>query len=182
MTDFPYINRMVFMITPRCILYTKWLLHNLFPMSSGPMRISASDIKKIHEEISVVEDSGALIRRMFGEYNDDDYDISWEVDAAVDAFSIFSSKWAIEILATLYIAGDRRFNEMRKLLRGISSRTLSDKLTTCVENGLVDRVVEDGPPIRVVYRLTEHGREAGRLLSPLVAYMKLHQGRVVGSK
>ena len=182
MTDFPYINRMVFMITPRCILYTKWLLHNLFPMSSGPMRISASDIKKIHEEISVVEDSGALIRRMFGEYNDDDYDIGWEVDAAVDAFSIFSSKWAIEILATLYIAGDRRFNEMRKLLRGISSRTLSDKLTTCVENGLVDRVVEDGPPIRVVYRLTEHGREAGRLLSPLVAYMKLHQGRVVGPK
>ena len=92
------------MITPRCILYTKWLLHNLFPMSSGPMRISASDIKKIHEEISVVEDSGALIRRMFGEYNDDDYDISWEVDAAVDAFSIFSSKWAIEILATLYLS------------------------------------------------------------------------------
>ena len=182
MTDFPYINRRVFTITPRCILYTKWLLHNLFPMSSGPMRISASDIKKIHEEISVVEDSGALIRRMFGEYNDDDYDIGWEVDAAVDAFSIFSSKWAIEILATLYIAGDRRFNEMRKLLRGISSRTLSDKLTTCVENGLVDRVVEDGPPIRVVYRLTEHGREAGRLLSPLVAYMKLHQGRVVGPK
>ena len=114
------------MITPRCILYTKWLLHNLFLMSSGPMRISVSDIKKIREEISVVEDSGALIRRMFGEYNDDDYDIGWEVDAAVDAFSIFSSKWAIEILATLYIAGDRRFNEMRKLLRGISSRTLSD--------------------------------------------------------
>ena len=170
------------MITPRCILYTKWLLHNLLLMSSGPMRISVTDIKKIREEISVVEDSGALIRRMFGEYNDDDYDVGWEVDAAVDAFSIFSSKWAIEILATLYIAGDRRFNEMRKLLRGISSRTLSDKLTTCVQNGLVDRVVEDGPPIRVVYRLTEHGREAGRLLSPLVAYMKLHQGRVVGPK
>ena len=150
------------MITPRCILYTKWLLHNLLLMSSGPMRISVSDLKKIREEISVVEDSGALIRRMFGEYNDDDYDIVWEVDAAVDAFAIFSSKWAIEILATLYIAGDRHFNEMRKLLRGISSRTLSDKRTTCVENGLVDRVVEDGPPIRVVYRLTEPaGRPAG---------------------
>ena len=123
-----------------------------------------------------------MIRRSFGEYNDDDFDVGWEGDAAVDAFSIFSSKWTIEILATLYIAGDRRFNEMRRLLHGISSRTLSDKLTTCVQNGLVDRVVEDGPPIRVVYRLTEHGREAGRLLSPLVAYMKLHQGKVVGHK
>jgi DNA-binding HxlR family transcriptional regulator len=146
------------------------------------MRISSSDLKRIRGAISEVEDSGAMVRRLFGEYNDDDFDVGWEVDAAVDAFSIFSSKWTIEILATLYIAGDRRFNEMRKLLHGISSRTLSDKLTTCVQNGLVDRVVEDGPPIRVIYRLTEHGREAGRLLSPLVAYMKLHHGRVVGSK
>ncbi len=123
-----------------------------------------------------------MIRRSFESYYDDDFDVSWEVDAAVDAFSIFSSKWTIEILATLYIAGDRRFNEMRGLLRGISSRTLSDKLKTCVQNGLVDRVVEDGPPIRVIYRLTDHGREAGRLLSPLVAYMKLHQGHVAGPK
>ena len=170
------------MITPRCILYTKWPQHNLFQMSLGPMRISSSDLKRIRGAISEVEDSGAMVRRLFGEYNNDDFDVGWEVDAAVDAFSIFSSKWTIEILATLYIAGDRRFNEMRKLLHGISSRTLSDKLTTCVQNGLVDRVVEDGPPIRVIYRLTEHGREAGRLLSPLVAYMKLHHGRVVGSK
>ncbi len=151
-------------------------------MGSDSMRISARDLKKIKEALEEVEENGAMIRRIFGEYNDDEFDISWEVDSAVDAFSIFSSKWAIEILATLYIAGDRRFNEMRKLLRGISSRTLSDKLTTCVENGLVDRIVEDGPPIRVIYRLTEHGREAGRLLSPLVAYMKFHQSRVVGPK
>jgi len=151
-------------------------------MTSDAMRITSRDLKKIKDALDEVEDNGAMIRRVFGEYNDDEFDISWEVDSAVDAFSIFSSRWAIEILATLYIAGDRRFNEMRKLLRGISSRTLSDKLTTCVQNGLVDRIVEDGPPIRVIYRLTEHGREAGRLLSPLVAYMKLHQGRVVGTK
>ena len=151
-------------------------------MTSEAMRITARDLKKIENSLDEVEDNGALIRRIFGEYNDNEFDVSWEVDSAVEAFSIFSSRWAIEILATLYIAGDRRFNEMRKLLRGISSRTLSDKLTTCVENGLVDRIVEDGPPIRVIYRLTEHGREAGRLLSPLVAYMKLHQGRVVGPK
>ena len=151
-------------------------------MTSEAMRITARDLKKIENSLDEVEDNGAMIRRIFGEYNDNEFDVSWEVDSAVEAFSIFSSRWAIEILATLYIAGDRRFNEMRKLLRGISSRTLSDKLTTCVENGLVDRIVEDGPPIRVIYRLTEHGSEAGRLLSPLVAYMKLHQGRVVGPK
>ena len=151
-------------------------------MVSDAMKITARDMKSIKQALEEVEDNGAMIRRIFGEYNDDEFDVSWEVDSAVDAFSIFSSRWAIEILATLYIAGDRRFNEMRRLLRGISSRTLSDKLTTCVQNELVARIVEDGPPIRVIYRLTEHGREAGRLLSPLVAYMKIHQGRVVGPK
>jgi DNA-binding HxlR family transcriptional regulator len=151
-------------------------------MALVPLRISASDLKGIKQAISEVEENGGMIRRSFESYYDDDFGVGWEVDAAVDAFSIFSSKWTIEILATLYIAGDRRFNEMRALLRGISSRTLSDKLKTCVQNGLVDRVVEDGPPIRVIYRLTDHGREAGRLLSPLVAYMKLHQGHVAGPK
>ena len=131
-------------------------------MVSDAMKITARDLKNIEQALEEVEDNGAMIRRIFGEYNDDEFDVSWEVDSAVDAFSIFRSRWAIEILATLYIAGDRRFNEMRRLLRGISSRTLSDKLTTCVQNGLVSRIVEDGPPIRVIYRLTStDARRAG---------------------
>jgi len=143
------------------------------------MAISDEDYKRVETAISEVKENGVDIRSIFESYYDNEnFDIDWEVDAAVDAFSIFSSRWTIEILATLYIAGERRFNEMRKLLRGISSRTLSDKLTKCAESGLIDRIVEDGPPIRVKYRLTDHGRDAGRLLSPLVAYMKIRQGRV----
>tara|TARA_B100000029_G_scaffold255188_1_gene251931 strand:- start:28 stop:471 length:444 start_codon:yes stop_codon:yes gene_type:complete len=143
------------------------------------MAVSDEDFKKVEAAINDVRDEGKTIRSVFEGYYDEEIDINWEVDAAVDAFSIFSSRWTIEILATLYIAGERRFNEMRKLLRGISSRTLSDKLTKCTETGLVERIVEDGPPIRVTYRLTEHGRDAGRLLGPLVAYMKIKQGRVI---
>jgi DNA-binding HxlR family transcriptional regulator len=148
-------------------------------MSKQPMAVSDEDFKKVEASIDDVVEEGKNIRTIFENYYDEEVDISWEVDASVDAFSIFSSRWTIEILATLYIAGERRFNEMRKLLRGISSRTLSDKLTKCTETGLVERIVEDGPPIRVTYRLTDHGRQAGRLLSPLVAYMKISQGRVI---
>ncbi len=143
------------------------------------MVISDEDFKKVEAAITNVKEDGIEIRSVFESYYDESFDIDWEVDAAVEAFSIFSSRWTIEILATLYIAGERRFNEMRKLLRGISSRTLSDKLTKCAESGLVERIVEDGPPIRVKYRLTDHGRDAGRLLGPLVAYMKVKQGRVI---
>ncbi len=148
-------------------------------MSKQPMAISDEDFKKVDEAIEAVKEDGKNIRSIFESYYDEKVDIDWEVDAAVDAFSIFSSRWTVEILATLYIAGDRRFNELRKLLRGISSRTLSDKLTSCTESGLVDRVVETESPVRVTYSLTSHGRDCGRLLGPLVAYMKIHQNRVI---
>ena len=143
------------------------------------MAISDEDFKKVNEAIEAVKEDGKNIRSIFESYYDENVDIDWEVDAAVDAFSIFSSRWTVEILATLYIAGDRRFNELRKLLRGISSRTLSDKLSSCTESGLVDRVVETTSPVRVTYSLTDHGRDCGRLLGPLVAYMKIKQQRVI---
>ena len=144
-----------------------------------PMSVSPEDFKKLELSINDVKENGSEIRSIFENYYDEEIDIDWEVDAAVEAFSILSSRWTIEILATLYIIGESRFNQLRTLLRGISSRTLSDKLTKCTENGLVERLVEDGPPIRVKYRLTDHGRNAGKLLSPLVAYMKIKHGRVL---
>ena len=142
------------------------------------MILTPDNLKEIESSIVTSEGMGARIRQILGEYHGGDFDVAWEVDAAVEALDVFTSRWTIEILATLYIAGDRRFNELRKLLVGISSRTLSDKLRKCTENGLLDRIVMDGPPIRVTYRLTDHGQRAGRLLGPLVAYMKLHKGSV----
>ena len=62
------------------------------------------------------------------------------------------------------------------LLSGISSRTLSDKLRFLVEENLVIRQVDDGPPVRVDYILSEHGVTCGRLLSPLVAHLKICNG------
>jgi|TARA_B110000263_G_scaffold53343_1_gene44798 DNA-binding HxlR family transcriptional regulator len=144
------------------------------------MVLTNSDFKKITTALDEVQDNGRNIRQIFqGYYEEGEEDMSWEVDAAVVSFSMFSSRWTTEILSALYIAGDKRFNQLRTLLRGISSRTLSDKLTACVENGLVERIVDDGPPIRVMYRLTSHGRNCGRLLGPLVAYMKIHNDLVV---
>lgn len=149
-------------------------------MTREKMVLTNSDFKKVTTALDEVQDNGRKIRQIFqGYYEEGEEDVSWEVDAAVVSFSMFSSRWTTEILSALYIAGDKRFNQLRTLLRGISSRTLSDKLTACVENGLVERIVDDGPPIRVMYRLTSHGRNCGRLLGPLVAYMKIHNDLVV---
>ena len=112
-------------------------------------------------------DLGKEIRTLFSKYHDEEFGISWEVDSAVDAFSVFSSRWTTEILATLYIAGDRRFNEMRSLLRGISSRTLSDKLTTCVGFGLVGACWRWRGSLRMSF-LFRLGRVVGRRMACLM--------------
>ncbi|MEC9118033.1 MAG: helix-turn-helix domain-containing protein [Candidatus Thermoplasmatota archaeon] len=146
-------------------------------MVNPPMKISKQDLMSINQSIDTVHEMGAQIRKSLQEYSDDHtHDTAWEVQAGVEALEVFGSRWTIEILAALYVAGERRFNELRHLLNGISSRTLSDKLRKCTESELIERIVEDGPPIRVSYRLTEHGMICGRLLGPLVAYMKIRNG------
>ena len=150
-------------------------------MPDPPMVLTADELEEIQNAITATEGMGTQIRTLLGEHGDDTtHGVNWEVEAAGEALEVFASRWTIEILATLYIAGERRFNELRRLLIGISSRTLSDKLTVLREAGLINRMVVDGPPVRVTYCLTAHGRRAGRLLSPLVAYMKIHHGSVTG--
>ena len=150
-------------------------------MPDPPMILTADELEDIQNAITATEGKGTQIRTLLEGHADDAiHDVNWEVEAAVEALEVFASRWTIEILAALYIAGERRFNELRRLLIGISSRTLSDKLTVLREAGLINRMVVEGPPVRVTYCLTAHGSRAGRLLSPLVAYMKIHHGSVTG--
>ena len=148
-------------------------------MPKPAQQISKESFTLINNKIEDTIENGISIRTALADYsNSEAYDISWEVQAAVEALQVFGSRWTIEILSTLYIAGPRRFNEMKSLLEGISSRTLSDKLTLLAEEGLIIRTVDEGPPVRVAYALSEHGIACGRLLSPLVAHLKIRSGSV----
>ena len=74
-------------------------------MPGEPLRLTKRDIRKVEKQVDEVMLLGKEIRTLFSKYNDEEFDIGWEVDSAVDAFSVFSSRWTTEILATLYIAG-----------------------------------------------------------------------------
>ncbi|MDP6869577.1 MAG: helix-turn-helix domain-containing protein [Candidatus Poseidoniaceae archaeon] len=148
-------------------------------MPEPPLKLPTEALDNIEVRISNTISNGKEIRELFARHSDNDtWNSDWEVEAAVEALHVFGSRWTIEILATLYIAGSRRFNQLKTLLSGISSRTLSDKLRFLTDEGLVIRQVDDGPPIRVDYILSEHGITCGRLLSPLVAHLKIHLGSV----
>ena len=148
-------------------------------MPDPALKLPSSVLGEIESHIAGTISSGRHIRDALAKHsNSGPWDTDWEVQAAVEALHVFGSRWTIEILASLYIAGPIRFNQLKTLLAGISSRTLSDKLRFLVEEELVIRKVEDGPPIKVAYILSEHGVTCGRLLSPLVAHLKIHTGSV----
>jgi len=148
-------------------------------MPEPPLTLSNSALTEIENRVEDTVSNGKQIREVFATNSKGGpYNTEWEVDAAVEALHVFGSRWTIEILSTLYIAGPRRFNQLKTLLSGISSRTLSDKLRFLVEEELVIRQVDEGPPVRVDYILSEHGITCGRLLSPLVAHLKIRNGSV----
>ena len=153
-----------------------WLAHT---MPEPPLTLSSSDLADIENHVEETISNGKHIRDILASNSrGGPWNTEWEVEAAVEALHVFGSRWTIEILSTLYIAGPRRFNQLKTLLSGISSRTLSDKLRFLVEEELVIRQVDDGPPVRVDYILSEHGATCGRLLSPLVAHLKIRSGSV----
>lgn len=88
-------------------------------------------------------------------------------------------KWTLEIVYLLAIRHTLRFGEMKRLLHGISSRTLSNKLAELEELGFVSRRVHEGKPLRVDYKLTKKGFELARFVTPVVVFLGLEYVRKV---
>src|SRR5215471_9722075 len=72
---------------------------------------------------------------------------------------IIGERWTMLILRDLIIEGPRKFQDLLTSLSGISPNTLSARLKTLEDHGLVERrFYEDHPP-RAEYVLTEKGRD-----------------------
>ena len=141
--------------------------------------VNNSDLTRIWKLIEATEENGQEIRSLIRAPNEEPFGLQWEVDVAMSVLSPLSQRWNIEICSALYIGGPARFNNLKGLLSGISSRTLSDKLSSLSGEGYITRTVEEGPPVKTLYSLTEKGMRVGRLLGNLVAYLKMDEGYVV---
>lgn len=82
---------------------------------------------------------------------------------------IVGKKWTIIILYELSNA-PLGFNELKRRVRGISAKVLSESLTDLQERDLVTRTVYSESPIRVEYDLTEKGRELESLFHAMKAW------------
>ncbi|MGW0765556.1 winged helix-turn-helix transcriptional regulator [Streptomyces sp. NPDC002676] len=71
-------------------------------------------------------------------------------------FQLLGKRWNGQIVAVL-MEQAAYFADLRRAIPGISERMLSDRLAELGAVGLVLREVDEGPPLRVSYRLTEAG-------------------------
>ncbi len=72
------------------------------------------------------------------------------------AIAILDGKWTMLIIREL-LTGTRRFSQLRRSLAGVSPKTLTDRLRTLEDHGLVTRTCYAEIPPRVEYALTDLG-------------------------
>lgn len=83
-----------------------------------------------------------------------------------EASSIVGRKWVIIVIHNL-LEEPLGFNELKKRISGISSKTLSMSLSYLTETQIIDRTVHSNSPIRVEYRLTEKGLDMKNMLDEM---------------
>ncbi|QXC60919.1 helix-turn-helix transcriptional regulator [Aquihabitans sp. G128] len=98
-----------------------------------------------------------------------------DCDALGAVFSLLGKRWNGLIIGTL-LAGPARFSELARTVPGVSERMLADRLGELAHCGLVDRDVDDGPPVSVRYALTAKGQALRPALLALGDWADEHLG------
>jgi DNA-binding HxlR family transcriptional regulator len=87
------------------------------------------------------------------------------------AIELIGKRWTGAIVSAL-IERPLRFGELARAVPGLSDRLLSQRLRELEEEGLVEREVEAGTPVRVTYSLSEKGAELGPAIAELKQWAK----------
>jgi len=84
---------------------------------------------------------------------------------------IVAGKWTLLIIRDL-ASGVKRFNQLERSLQGISPKTLSVRLRSLEEEGIILRQTFAEVPPRVEYSLTEKGHDLVGLIESMRNYGK----------
>ena len=90
----------------------------------------------------------------------------------LDVMKKVFGKWSIEIILSTYSMESVGFGDLRRLLKGISSRVLSKKLKDLEELGFLERNVIESKPPKVRYTLSKKGELLAKLGEPVILYLR----------
>lgn len=91
------------------------------------------------------------------------------------SLELLGDRWTLLIIRDLVFAGKRHFREFLQSDEGISSRTLSERLQTLVDEGVLTRSEDPTHGLKAIYRLTEAGIDLLPVLATLGAWGSRHR-------
>jgi len=92
-----------------------------------------------------------------------------------------ADKWTV-LIVVLLGDGPKRFNEMKRMVGGISQRMLTFTLRGLERDGLVTRTVFPTNPPRVDYELTKLGSTLWEAVEPLGTWARAHLSEILRSR
>ncbi len=97
--------------------------------------------------------------------------------SVADALYAIGGKWKLRIIVSLS-DGNKRFNEMQRLIDGISAKVLSNELKDLELNGFVKRNIFTGTPVVVQYGLTGYSETLHPVLDALSQWGFKHRDKI----
>jgi DNA-binding HxlR family transcriptional regulator len=101
--------------------------------------------------------------------------------ASLDTLARIGDKWTVMVVGALS-RGPIRYNQIRRVVEGISQRMLTLTLKGLEQDGLVSRTVYPTKPPRVEYELTELGRTLIVPLQAVHAWTVEHQPAMLAAR
>lgn len=99
------------------------------------------------------------------------------LNAVADALYVIGGKWKLKIIVAL-TDGNKRFNELQRLVEGISAKVLSGELKELEMNGFVRRKVFTSTPVLVEYELSEYAETLDDVLKSLSDWGAMHREKI----
>ena len=101
--------------------------------------------------------------------------------AVSSILALVGDKWTV-LIVVLLGDGPKRFNEIKRMVGGISQRMLTFTLRGLERDGLVTRTVFPTTPQRVDYELTKLGSTLWKAVEPLGSWAQEHVSEILGSR
>jgi DNA-binding HxlR family transcriptional regulator len=96
------------------------------------------------------------------------------------SLDLLGGRWTILVMRDL-LRGTVRFSDLEASLKGISPNLLAARLKLLEDRGMVERSFYSDHPPRAEYRLTEKGREFGKVVRALYDWGSKYEPRSASS-
>ncbi|MFX1457393.1 MAG: winged helix-turn-helix transcriptional regulator [Promethearchaeota archaeon] len=135
--------------------------------------------KEMEEQIPLMREAVRKdLKKDFETFKHDDAHIQQELNFLNEGLHFLQKKWTMDLIYIIRIKGKPFFNDIRRALPDINSRTLTTRLKEFEENHIVTRTVINTQPIRVSYELTDLGKGVYELLIPLLIFFAREKLRI----